>query len=134
MKPIAIFLLSLLGVALFAQDVTFKSETKLVILDVTARDKSGRPVMTLAGARHAARVGVSLLARAGLAEMIADSEDAFIKAAAALAEDEGKRRDLRSGMRDRLEASLLRDEKTFADSFAAALEELWARACARGAA
>jgi predicted O-linked N-acetylglucosamine transferase (SPINDLY family) len=81
--------------------------------------------MTLAGARHAARVGVSLLARAGLAEMIADSEEAFITAAAALAEDEAKRRELRFGMRDRLEASLLRDENAFADSFSTALEELW---------
>lgn len=32
---------------LFAQDVTFKTETKLVIVDLSARDKSGRPIMNL---------------------------------------------------------------------------------------
>src|SRR5579872_1485857 len=32
---------------LFVQDVTFKTETKLVIVDLSARDKSGRPIMNL---------------------------------------------------------------------------------------
>ena len=32
---------------LLAQDVTFKTETKLVIVDLSARDKSGRPIMNL---------------------------------------------------------------------------------------
>jgi len=37
----------LIAAALFAQDVTFKSETKLVIVDLTVRDKSGRPITNL---------------------------------------------------------------------------------------
>lgn len=36
-----------LAAVLFAQDVTFRSETKLVIVDLSARDKSGRPIMNL---------------------------------------------------------------------------------------
>ncbi len=32
---------------LFAQDVTFTTETKLVIVDLTVKDKSGRPITTL---------------------------------------------------------------------------------------
>ncbi|HKD37409.1 MAG TPA: VWA domain-containing protein, partial [Pirellulales bacterium] len=39
--------LVLIAVSLFAQDVTFKSETKLVIVDLTVKDKSGRPVTSL---------------------------------------------------------------------------------------
>ncbi len=32
---------------LLAQDATFKTDTKLVIVDLSARDKSGRPIMNL---------------------------------------------------------------------------------------
>jgi len=35
------------GFALLAQDPTFKSNTRLVIVDLAARDKSGRPITTL---------------------------------------------------------------------------------------
>jgi len=40
-------LLVLTAAALFAQDSTFKSDTKLVIVDLTVRDKSGRPITNL---------------------------------------------------------------------------------------
>jgi VWFA-related protein len=40
-------LLVLAAVTLFAQDATFKSDTKLVIVDLTVRDKSGRPITNL---------------------------------------------------------------------------------------
>src|SRR5271163_2236472 len=40
----AIFLIT---AALFAQDSTFKSDTKLVIVDLSVRDKSGRPITNL---------------------------------------------------------------------------------------
>src|SRR5579883_1900822 len=36
-----------LAVALSGQDATFKSSTRLIIVDLTATDKSGRPVTTL---------------------------------------------------------------------------------------
>jgi len=36
-----------LAVALSGQDATFKSSTRLIIVDLTAKDKSGRPVTTL---------------------------------------------------------------------------------------
>ena len=39
--------LMLVAIALLAQDVTFKSETKLVIVDLSVRDKSGRPITNL---------------------------------------------------------------------------------------
>src|SRR6266404_5979837 len=40
-------LILLTAVTLFAQEATFKSETKLVIVDLTVRDKSGRPITNL---------------------------------------------------------------------------------------
>ena len=40
-------LIALFAASLCAQDVTFKSETKLVIVDLTAKDKNGRPITTL---------------------------------------------------------------------------------------
>jgi VWFA-related protein len=43
MKPI----LLLLAASLFAQEVTFKTETKLVVVNVSVKDKSGKPVTTL---------------------------------------------------------------------------------------
>jgi len=39
--------IALFAVSLFAQDVTFKSETKLVIVDLTAKDKNGHAITTL---------------------------------------------------------------------------------------
>lgn len=44
----------------------------------------GVPVATLAGSRHAARVGASLLRRAGFAEWVAGSPDDYVAAARAL--------------------------------------------------
>jgi len=43
MKP----LLLLLAVSLFAQEVTFKTETKLVVVNVTVKDKQGKPLTSL---------------------------------------------------------------------------------------
>jgi VWFA-related protein len=40
-------LILLIAVALFAQDVTFKTETRLVIVNLSAKDKSGKPVTSL---------------------------------------------------------------------------------------
>ena len=43
MKPI----LLLVAASLFAQEVTFKTETKLVIVNVTVKDKQGKPITSL---------------------------------------------------------------------------------------
>ena len=43
MKP----LLLLLAASLFAQEVTFKTETKLVVVNVTVKDKQGKPLTSL---------------------------------------------------------------------------------------
>jgi protein O-GlcNAc transferase len=60
----------------------------------------GVPVITLRGARHAARVGASILTHLGRPEWIADDTDSYVAAAIELASDlsglEGQRRTLRS--------------------------------------
>jgi len=43
MKPI----LLLVAASLFAQEVTFKTETKLVVVNVTVKDKQGKPLTSL---------------------------------------------------------------------------------------
>ncbi len=74
----------------------------------------GVPVITLAGDRHAARTGVSLLHNAGLDEFIATDEESYIAKALALAADGEKRRQLRQTLRNRLRASRLMDGKALA--------------------
>ncbi len=84
----------------------------------------GCPVVTRAGAAHVSRVGVSLLTAVGLEEFIGETGDAYIAKAVALAGDTGRLEGLRSGMRERLQASPLMDQKSFAREFEAALLEM----------
>ncbi len=85
----------------------------------------GVPVVTLAGASHVSRVGVSLLTNAGLPELVADSPDRFVEIAAALAKDRARRDDLRHHLRSRLSASRLLDGPAFVRSFEEALDLMW---------
>ena len=73
----------------------------------------GVPVVTLAGDVHMARVGASLLHSAGLDELIATDGEAYVAIAVALANDEARRRTLRTGVRERLAASALLDHAGF---------------------
>ena len=69
----------------------------------------GVPLVTRVGDRHAARVGVSLLHAAGHPEWIAQSEDEYVRLAAALACDLAKRTALRTSLREDLRRSPLLD-------------------------
>src|SRR5580658_8310385 len=40
-------LLPLLALSLFAQDVIFKSDVRLIIVDLTIKDRSGKPILNL---------------------------------------------------------------------------------------
>jgi predicted O-linked N-acetylglucosamine transferase (SPINDLY family) len=85
----------------------------------------GVPVVTMAGDRHAARVGASLLRAAGLPELVTERPEAFAQAAARLAGDLAHLTALRSGLRDRLRASPLLDAAGWATRFHGALREAW---------
>ena len=69
----------------------------------------GVPVVTLAGSRHAARTGLSLLSNCGLPHLVAGSCEEYVSIASGLAQDAGKLRELREGLRERMQGSPLMD-------------------------
>lgn len=69
----------------------------------------GVPIVTLAGDRHAARVGVSILHRLGLDDLIANTSEDYIEIAASLAGRLEELAALRSSMRGRMTESGLTD-------------------------
>jgi predicted O-linked N-acetylglucosamine transferase (SPINDLY family) len=85
----------------------------------------GVPVVTLAGDRHAARVGASLLTAIGHPEWIAASEEDYVQIACALAADAAGRRELRGSLREQLRASPLLDHAGQARRFGAAIRAGW---------
>lgn len=90
----------------------------------------GVPVVALAGDRHAGRVGVSLLTRAGLPELVAPTPEDYVALAAALASDHRRLSALRLEMRERLARSPLLDAAGFARQMEGACRLLWRRWCA----
>ncbi len=89
----------------------------------------GVPVVTFAGRAHHARVGVSLLNRVGLPDLIGESVGAYIEIAAALAADRPRLRQLRAGLRAQMAAAPLCDAARFTREFEAALRGVWRDWC-----
>lgn len=85
----------------------------------------GAPVVTLAGDRHASRVGASLLHSMGLDSLVARDPDEFVRIAAGLAGDVAALARLRAGLRDRLKRSPLMDETGFVRELEAAYLQIW---------
>ncbi len=73
----------------------------------------GVPVITLAGDRHASRVGASILTALGLTEFVARTPDEYVSAAAQLAGNADKLDKLGRSLRRRLTASSLTDGPGF---------------------
>ncbi len=91
----------------------------------------GVPVITLAGATHASRMGASLLHAAGMPEAIARDTASFVQKAAQLAQDRPRLTRLRAGIRAQLLGSALMDEARFVHGLEAAYREMWQRSCAQ---
>lgn len=87
----------------------------------------GVPVIALAGRTHASRVGTSLLRRVGLADLVAENPDEYVRIARSLAADPTRLGALRSGMRQCLGASSLLDPVRFARQLESALKDAWRR-------
>jgi protein O-GlcNAc transferase len=85
----------------------------------------GVPVLTLAGQRHAGRVGVSLLTGLGLDQFIAQDGGDYVERAAALAGDLPALAALRAGLRARLAANALCDGQRFARDMEGVYRSLW---------
>ncbi|MEZ5463349.1 tetratricopeptide repeat protein [Dokdonella sp.] len=73
----------------------------------------GVPVVTLRGNSHAGRMVGSVLAGLGLNEWIAADVDAYIRMAGDIGRDPARISELRASLRNRMEASPLRDEAGF---------------------
>lgn len=89
----------------------------------------GVPVVSRSGDRHVSRVGASLLTAIGHPEWIAENDDAYVRIATELAQDAGRRRDVRARLRSELRASPLLDHAGQAARFGRALEQCWAARC-----
>jgi predicted O-linked N-acetylglucosamine transferase (SPINDLY family) len=92
----------------------------------------GVPVLALAGERHAARVGASLLTQVGLPDLIATTVEDYVERAVALATSHDKLAELRKDLRGRMAASPLCDATAFARDMEAAYRAVWREWCAKG--
>jgi predicted O-linked N-acetylglucosamine transferase (SPINDLY family) len=81
----------------------------------------GRPVVTLAGDRHASRVGASLLNAVGHPEWIAETAADYVRIAAELAADRAALAGQCHGLRDTMRGSVLMDHAGQAVRFGEAL-------------
>lgn len=91
----------------------------------------GVPVVVVAGEPHAARVGASIMAAAGLPEFVARDEADAVEKIAALAQDRARLAEYRRTLRNRLQASPLCDAAGFARDFEAKLRMVWREYCAK---
>jgi predicted O-linked N-acetylglucosamine transferase (SPINDLY family) len=89
----------------------------------------GVPVITLAGDRHAARVGVSLLSAVGLPDLTADSHQTYGEKAVSLARDVQRLQSLRAGLRERMGSSALTDAAGFTRGLEKAYRSIWRAWC-----
>lgn len=94
----------------------------------------GVPVITLAGTRHASRVGVSILKSAGLPEFVSPNIEGYARSAVLLARDVNRLVLLRRTLRQKITASSLCDAGKFTKYLGAAYREMWTYWCqTRGA-
>jgi protein O-GlcNAc transferase len=91
----------------------------------------GVPVVSLAGEVPVSRAGLSQLSNLGMPELVARSEDEYVRIAVGLAADLPRLAQLRATLRTRMEASILMDGPRFARNVEAAYRSMWEEWCAR---
>jgi protein O-GlcNAc transferase len=85
----------------------------------------GVPVITLAGATHVSRVGLSLLSKVGLESLVTDNAEGYVKRAVDLAGDIPKLKAIRSGLREKFQASPMLDGPQLARDIEQAYRSMW---------
>ncbi len=85
----------------------------------------GVPVVTLAGNRHAGRVGASLLTQAGLESYIATQQDEYVSIALDLAQNVDVLSATRHALRENIKRSPLCDGAGFCSRMEAAYKNMW---------
>jgi len=91
----------------------------------------GVPVVSLAGETPVSRAGLSQLTNLGLRELVAHSEEDYVRIATELSRNLPGLADLRSTMRSRMKASVLMDAPRFARQVEQAYRDMWQAWCAR---
>lgn len=89
----------------------------------------GVPVVALAGDSHVSRVGMSVLAASGLADLVAEDKEKYLGIAVGLAGDPGRLAALRTGLRDTVRGSALCDGAGFVSRLETAYREIWRNWC-----
>jgi predicted O-linked N-acetylglucosamine transferase (SPINDLY family) len=89
----------------------------------------GVPVVSLAGQTGVGRGGLSILSNIGLAELVAENTEDYVRVAGELASDRPRLSALRATLRDRMQASPLMDASRFARNVEAAYRGMWASWC-----
>ena len=85
----------------------------------------GVPVISLAGDRHCARVGLSILTCLGLEQLVARSPEEYVQAAARLAADPAGLEELGQTLRARVATSPLTDGLRFTNALERAYLQMW---------
>jgi protein O-GlcNAc transferase len=89
----------------------------------------GVPVITLAGTTALARAGISQLTNLGMTELIAQTQDDFVRIAKELAGDLPRLAEIRRTLRARMQGSPLMDGPRFARNMEAAYRQMWRAWC-----
>lgn len=85
----------------------------------------GAPVVSRAERPPQGRYGASILTNLGFPEWVADDDESYVDIAVALASDLDRLKALRAKMRERMQASPLRDAPAFARAMEAAYRQMW---------
>jgi len=91
----------------------------------------GVPTVTLASRPPVGRIGTSLMTNLGLPEWVAQDEEGYINKAVEFASDFDRLAELRAGMRERMSASPVMDEKGFARDVENAYKVMWQDWCGK---
>jgi len=89
----------------------------------------GVPVITLGGARHSSRVGASILSHVDLPDLIAESTDGYVQLAVSLANDHQQLAEMRHGLREHLQESVLLNSQVFTSTLESVYRQMWSRWC-----
>ena len=85
----------------------------------------GVPVLTVAGRDYRSRQGVSLLNNVGLPEFVADSPDKLVELAAIWSDQRDGLADLRTSLREMMQASPITQAEKYVRNLESALREEW---------
>jgi len=90
----------------------------------------GCPTVTLSGQIYAHRYGGSVLRNLDLADLVTESEEAYIAAAVCLANDRNRLSQIRSTLRFTMQKSLITDGPRFTQNLETAYRQMWITWCA----